>query len=64
MKVLDGQLQSARIAPGEKVVGVEALQVASSPNPTILRLQFPNPNQSGDSLNESQQTQIAAFLVR
>jgi hypothetical protein len=64
VKVLDGQLQSARIAPGEEVVGVVALQVASSPNPTILRLQFPNPNQSRDSLNESQQTQIAAFLVR
>jgi len=38
--------------------------VPSSPNPTILRLQFPKPDQSGDALNESQQTQIAAFLVR
>jgi hypothetical protein len=64
VKVLDGQLQSARIAPGEEVVGIVALQVASSPNPTILRLQFPNPNQSEGSLNESQQTQIAAFVVR
>jgi hypothetical protein len=60
VKVLDGQLQSAHIAPGEQVIGVVALQVASSPSPTILRLQFPNP----DALNESQQTQIAAFLVR
>jgi hypothetical protein len=57
-------LQSGRVAPGEEVVGVVALQVASSPNPTILRLQFPNPNQSGDVLNESQRTQVAAFLVR
>jgi hypothetical protein len=64
VKVLDGQLQSARIAPGEEAVGVVALQVPSSPNPTILRLQFPKPGQSGDALNESQQTQIAAFLVR
>ena len=64
VKVLDGQLQSARIAPGEEVVGVVALQVASGPNPTVLRLQFPNPNQYGDSLDESRQAQVAAFLVR
>ena len=64
VKVLDGQLQSGRIAPGEEVVGMVALQVASSPTPTILRLQFSNPNQSGDTLNEGQRTQIAAFLVR
>ena len=64
VKVVDGRLQSARIAPGEEVVGVVALQLASSPNPTILRLQFPNPSQSGDASNESQPTQIAAFLVR
>ena len=64
VKVLDRQLQSARIAPGEEVVGVVALQVASGPNPTVLRLQFPNPNQYGDSLDESRQAQVAAFLVR
>ena len=64
VKVLDGQLQSARIAPGEEVVGVVALQVASGPNPTVLRLQFPNPNQYGGSSDESQQAQVAAFLVR
>jgi hypothetical protein len=64
VKVLDGQLQSARIAPGEEVVGVVALQVASGPNPTVLRLQFPNPNQYGSSVDESQQAQVAAFLVR
>ena len=33
VKVLDGQVQSARIAPGEEVVGVVALQMASSPEP-------------------------------
>jgi hypothetical protein len=43
---------------------VVALQLASSPNPTILRLQFRNPSQSGDASNGSQATQIAAFLVR
>ena len=64
VKVLDGRLQSERIAPGEEVVGVVALQVASNPNPTILRLQFPDLDRSGGALNESQHTQIAAFLVR
>jgi hypothetical protein len=64
VKVLDGQVQSMRIAPGEEVVGVVALQVASSPNPTILRLQFPSPNQSGDALHHGQQSQVTAFLVR
>ena len=64
VKVLDGQLQATRIDPGEEVVGVVALQVASSPSPTILRLQFPSPNKSEEHLNEGQQMQIAAFLVR
>jgi hypothetical protein len=64
VKVLDGQVQSVHIAPGEEVVGVVALQVASSPNPTILRLQFPSPNQSGDALHHGQQSQVTAFLVR
>ena len=64
VKVLDGQVQSVRIAPGEEVVGVVALQASSSPNPTILRLQFPNSNQSGDALNHGQQRPVTAFLVR
>jgi len=64
VKVLDGPLQSARIAPGEEVVGVVALLVASGPSPTVLRLQFPNSNQYGGSLDESQPAQVAAFLVR
>ena len=64
VKVLDGQLQSASIAPGQEVVGVVALQVASRPSPTVLRLQFPSMNESGDTSNQGQQTQIAAFLVR
>ena len=64
VKVLDGQLQSARIAPGQEVVGVVALQVVSRPSPTVLRLQFPSANESRDASNQGQQTQIAAFLVR
>ena len=64
VKVLDGQLQSASIAPGEEVVGVVALQMASSPNPTVLRLQFPSANAIRRRFEQGQQTQIAAFLVR
>ena len=64
VKVLDGQLQSASIAPGQEVVGVVALQMASRPSPTVLRLQFPSVNESGDASSQGQQTQIAAFLVR
>ena len=64
VKVLDGQLQSASIAPGQEVVGVVALQMASRPSPTVLRLQFPSANESGDASSQGQQTQIAAFLVR
>ena len=60
VKVLDGQLQSEQIAPGEEVVGVVALQMSASPSPIVLRLQFP---QSKDGLDESQR-QISAFLVR
>ena len=64
VKVLDGQLQSARVSPGEEVIGVVALQMVSSPSPTVLRLQFPSMNESSDASKQGQQTQIAAFLVR
>ena len=64
VKVLDGQMQMARIAPGEEAVGVVAIEVASSTNPTILRFQFPGSKQSEDGLSNGPQTQIAAFLVR
>jgi len=64
VKVLDGQMQMARIAPGEEAVGVVAIEVASSTNPTILRFQFPSSKQSEDGLSIGPQTQIAAFLVR
>ena len=64
VKVLDGQMQTARIAPGEEAVGVVAIEVASSTNPTILRFQFPSSKQSEDGVSNGRQTQIAAFLVR
>ena len=65
VKVLDGQMQSAQIAPGEEAVGVVALQLASNTHPTILRFQFPNLKPlSENELSDSRQTQVAAFLVR
>jgi hypothetical protein len=64
VKVLDGQMPMARIAPGEEAIGVVAIQVASSTNPTILRFQFPGSKQSEDGVSNGPQTQIAAFLVR
>jgi hypothetical protein len=64
VKVLDGQMQTARIAPGEEAVGVVAIEMAASTNPTILRFQFPSSKQSEDGLSNGRQTQIAAFLVR
>jgi hypothetical protein len=64
VKVLAGQMQPARIAPGEEAVGVVALQAASSTHPTILRFQFPSPKQSETELSDSRQPQIEAFLVR
>ncbi len=64
VKVLDGQMQTARIAPGEEAVGVVAIEVASSTNPTILRFQFPGSKQSEDGVSNGPHTQIAAFLVR
>jgi hypothetical protein len=64
VKVLDGQTQTARIAPGQEAVGVVALEMASSTQPTVLRFQFPSSKQSKDALSNGPQTQIAAFLVR
>lgn len=64
VKVLDGQTQPARIAPGEEAVGVVALQMASRGTPTILRFQFPRPKQSGDEPSDDRRLQIDAFLVR
>ena len=64
VKVLDGQIEPARVAPGEEAVGVVALQSVSGTHPTILRFQFPTPKQSGDELSDDRRRQIDAFLVR
>ena len=64
VKVLDGQLQSTQVAPGQEAVGVVALAMASSTQPTVLRFQFPSAKQSEDGLSNGRQAQIAAFLVR
>ena len=64
LKVLDGHLQSGQIAPGEEVVGVIALQMEPSPNPTILRLDFPSRSSAGSDSNEAKQGRVAAYLVR
>jgi hypothetical protein len=64
VKVLDGQIEPARIAPGEEAVGVVALESVSSTHPTILRFQFPTPKQSGDEPSDYRRRQIDAFLVR
>ncbi len=64
VKVLDGQTQTAQVAPGQEAVGVVALEMASSTQPTVLRFQFSSSKQSEDGLSNGQQMQIAAFLVR
>ena len=64
LKVLDGHLQSGQIAPGEEVVGVIALQIEPSPNPTILRLDFPSLSSARGDSNEAKQGRVAAYLVR
>ena len=58
--VVDGQLQSQRLEPGEQAVGVVELQLPSSEQPRILRLQFPS---TTSSEGRSRKAQIAAFLV-
>jgi len=64
IKVLDGQTQPPRIAPGEEAVGVVSFEMAGTTQPTILRFEFPRPRQSGRELPDSAQPKIDAFLVR
>ena len=52
--VIESHLQAEHLAPGEESLGVVALRVPSSTEPTILRFQFPNDDKQ----------QIAALLVR
>jgi hypothetical protein len=58
LEVVDAQVQSEDIAPGEQLIGLVTLQITSSANPTILRLQFPN------VLESKHPQEVAAYLVR
>lgn len=60
VRVLGGQVQALRIEPGQEGVGVVTLELASSTQPTVLRFEFRNVEQSVDG----EQVPIAAFLVR
>jgi hypothetical protein len=64
VQVLDGQLGQRQIAPGQEAVGVVTLQLAASTEPTVLRFQFPNLDQSATNIGDKQRARIAAFLVR
>lgn len=52
--VVEAELQSARLEPGQETVGIVALHVPSKGEPTVLQLQFPS----------SENEPIAAYLVR
>ena len=52
--VLDGQLQTSHLDPGEETVGIVALPLPPSPEPRLLRLQFPK-----DATRD-----VSAYLVR
>src|SRR5579862_1325637 len=52
--ILEGHIQTEHLAPGGESLGVVALHLPSSTEPTILRFQFANDNKQ----------QIAALLVR
>ena len=54
MPVLEGHVQSSHLAPGQECLGVVAVRLPSSTEPTVLRFQFANDDSE----------QIAAFLVR
>jgi len=64
VRVLDGQLQSEQIAPGEEVAGVVAVQMASGSSPTVLRLDFPSLISARIDQNQTKQAEVAAFVVR
>jgi len=52
--VLEGQVQSSHLEPGQESLGVVAVRLPSTTEPTVLRFQFANDDRE----------QIAAFLVR
>lgn len=62
VKVLEGQFQATRVAPGEEAFGVIALELAPHAEPTVLRLQFSDLKAAEGESNASSR-QIAAYLV-
>ena len=52
--VLEGHVQSSHLAPGQESLGIVAVRLPSSAEPTVFRFQFANDDRE----------QIAAFLVR
>jgi hypothetical protein len=52
--VLEGHVQSSHLEPGQESLGVVAVRLPSTTEPTVLRFQFANDDRE----------QIAAFLVR
>ena len=52
--VLEGHVQSSHLAPGQESLGVVAVRLPSTTEPTVLRFQFANDDHE----------QVAAFLVR
>jgi hypothetical protein len=52
--VLEGRVQVTHLAPGQQCLGVVALRVPTTKEPTVLRFQFANDNRE----------HVAAFLVR
>lgn len=52
--VLEGHVQSSHLEPGQESIGVVAVRLPSTTEPTVLRFQFANDDRE----------QIAAFLVR
>jgi hypothetical protein len=52
--VLEGHVQREHLAPGQESLGVVALHLPSSQEPTIIRFEFPR----------DQKEQITALLVR
>jgi len=60
VKVLQQELQSDKVAPGEQATGIVSLEVASSSEPTVLSFQFPGE----DSSRGRSSRPITAYLVR
>lgn len=60
VKVIEQDVQSDKIAPGEQTAGIVSLAMASSSEPTVLSFQFPGANGSRGRSSRP----ITAYLVR